>query len=287
MDERQLELFLAVCEERGLARAAERCFISRQGLSKSIKTLEEELGVQLFIRRNKGVKLTKFGRALREAAPGYLADHRNIIAMIQRLKYEERSFLSIGLAHGSASQLPKNFLRNFLDDNSEVYLNVMTFDDSEIAEAMLKHKLEFGFMEGPVDDGQFNSLWSKKSELLLAMSEKSKLASLESVKIADVKQEPFIMLNKNRMLTHLCEREGIIPHVYLDASEIEIAGELAAANRGVFFTFAGQCGVPGLVFRKIDDLACSFEYHFVTNKKNRHSEAARRFVDYALAALDG
>jgi DNA-binding transcriptional LysR family regulator len=67
MDHRQLLNFLSVCEEKSFSKAAKRCFITHQGLSKSIKLLENEFNVPLFVRTGSGIETTEFGKALQDA----------------------------------------------------------------------------------------------------------------------------------------------------------------------------------------------------------------------------
>ena len=68
MEQRQLLNFLSVCEEKSITKAADRRIITRQGLSKSIRDLEEELGVKLFERDKNRVELTEYGTVLEKAA---------------------------------------------------------------------------------------------------------------------------------------------------------------------------------------------------------------------------
>ena len=62
---RHLEYFLAVAEDLHFRKAAEKLFISQPGLSRQIKQMENNLGIQLFERHNRKVKLTKVGMYLK------------------------------------------------------------------------------------------------------------------------------------------------------------------------------------------------------------------------------
>ena len=73
VDTRLLRSFAAVAAEGSLSRAAERLFVSQPALTKQIKQLESQLGVQLFTRSRAGMTLTAAGRALADRTPGMLA----------------------------------------------------------------------------------------------------------------------------------------------------------------------------------------------------------------------
>lgn len=75
----QLESFVVVAEEKSVVRAAERLHISQPPLSRRIKSLEEELGVDLFERTGRGVELSDEGRALLPKAREILAQAQAFI----------------------------------------------------------------------------------------------------------------------------------------------------------------------------------------------------------------
>ena len=70
MDVDQKRYFCTLCSEGSITRAAQSLYLSRQGLSKSMKSLESQLGAQLFVRGKKGVELTAAGRILLRARRG-------------------------------------------------------------------------------------------------------------------------------------------------------------------------------------------------------------------------
>ncbi len=76
LEPRRLRYFLAVAEELNFSRAAERLHMAQPPLSKQIKQLEGELGVQLFDRPGRGVQLTEAGQLLLQQAPHILIQIR-------------------------------------------------------------------------------------------------------------------------------------------------------------------------------------------------------------------
>ena len=76
MDQRQFERFVDVVESGSLSRTSKRLNISQPALSKSLRLLEEQLGVRLLERGPRGVRLTKFGEAFYRRARPLISEFR-------------------------------------------------------------------------------------------------------------------------------------------------------------------------------------------------------------------
>jgi DNA-binding transcriptional LysR family regulator len=105
IEQRQLINFLKVCEEKSIAKAAPRCFISHQGLSKSIKLLEDEFGIALFIRTKKGLELTEAGKVLQSLIIPFIDQHDDIALTVMSFsdalcqKSIREYHLDVGFSH--------------------------------------------------------------------------------------------------------------------------------------------------------------------------------------------
>ena len=102
MDFRQLSYFVAVAEERHLGRAAERLHLSQPPLTRHIKALESDLGVQLFIRTPRGMLLTEAGETLLKDAQAILGMLHSAADRAQRSGSGQTGRLDVGL-YGSAT----------------------------------------------------------------------------------------------------------------------------------------------------------------------------------------
>ena len=100
MDNRQLLYFKTVCDEGGFTKAAEKLYISPQGINKAIHRLEDELGVPLFENTPMGLMLTEYGVALRNQIGPYLTQHNRIMDMIESMRERANFALSIGVQSG-------------------------------------------------------------------------------------------------------------------------------------------------------------------------------------------
>src|SRR6476659_11315903 len=94
---RHLRYFVAVAEMENVSRAAtQKLHVSQPSLSRQIRDLEEEIGVQLLERRAKSVSLTEAGRAFLEKARAILKDTDDAVTMVRALAGKRETELHIG-----------------------------------------------------------------------------------------------------------------------------------------------------------------------------------------------
>jgi DNA-binding transcriptional LysR family regulator len=105
LESRRLRHFLAVYELGSIGQAAEKLLLTQPALSKSIRQLEDELGVRLFERTTMGVLPTTFGEALAMHAKAIEAQVRHAEAQIKRLRGLGRGQIAVGMGPSAAANL--------------------------------------------------------------------------------------------------------------------------------------------------------------------------------------
>src|SRR5688572_11505218 len=107
---RLLRYFAAVAEERHVGHAAARLFISQPALSQQIRSLEEQVGVPLFVRHPRGVELTEAGEVLLEEARALLGESERLEATVEDLRRGRTAGVRVGLPPG----LPRSLFPELL-----------------------------------------------------------------------------------------------------------------------------------------------------------------------------
>jgi DNA-binding transcriptional LysR family regulator len=165
---RQLRYFIAVAQENSFSRAARRLHVSQPPLSTQIKSLEEELGVRLFERSNRGVSPTAAGLAFLEEARATLARLEHAKAMALRADRGQIGRLSVGFVSiADYSILPpalKSFRSSF--PSVEVQLHELT-TDAQIPE-LRAARLDLGIGLAPVDEPDLEFERVRREALVLA-----------------------------------------------------------------------------------------------------------------------
>jgi DNA-binding transcriptional LysR family regulator len=285
MEHRQLLNFITVCEEKSFSNAAKRCFITHQGLSKSIKQLEDEFDVPLFIRTSSGIETTEFGNVLREAILPYMNQHDKIIDIMRRLRDRGEQSLSIGLVHGFRKFLPPHFFSLFLDAEPDISVDIMSFNDKIYQQSMLDYKINIGFISVPVNENLFQSLLFDRRKVGLAVGKTHRFSKRRSIKLHELKGEQFIMLNENRYLMDFCYRNDIKPRMWLSLAEMDLVSELCASGHMACFLSHLSSNLAGLNFIDIEGSELYFETHLVVNRNIHKSAAAEKFIAYARKQL--
>jgi DNA-binding transcriptional LysR family regulator len=286
MEYRQLLHFLAACEEKSFSGAAKRCNISPQGLSLSIKQLEEQLEVSLFFRNPQGIETTEFGRILHQAAYLYTNHHDRIISEIQDVKLKIASSVSVALTDGLYENFPSGFFDNFMSKYPDIDVGITSFSPDACQTAMAERNIPIGFSGPPINTGFFDSICSNRYKMYLVAGKEHPLANRSSIKLVELRNYKVIMVNSRMypqsIIMELCEREGIRPSIFLGNGDISLYHELCSAGRAVSFWAGLMNSVPDLVNIAIDEFDSIYhEMHLIVNQHVHLTDATHKFIAYA------
>ncbi len=285
MDQKELRYFLTVCKERSLSAAAEKLYISQQGLSKAMSKLEAELQVPLFLRTTAGIRLTPYGQELEKYASPYVHQHEYMTRRIADVKENQRETLDIGFATGMFEVLPPLFLSKFLSEHPKARITIRSFPDEQCTQSILDHQLQLGFFPEPLDVSLFDSLFSKSHRLFVIAGKCHPLASRNSIRIEELASERVITLNTNAgsqdALRTICLQHGVKPSILLGASETHLMEELCLSGYAVSF-YAGRMSLfsKDIVAIPLENVDFYWRFHLAANKNVYLTELALDFVQY-------
>lgn len=232
MDSRQLRNFLVVYDTHSLHVAAERLYLSQQGLSKSIRTLEAELGITLFERTHSGMLPTAAGEHFHDFAVATsrdlhrLRDDLHVIASGQRELVVPCSY---GTLHRSLG-----LFERFQALHPEVRVRWMDLSDRQAEQAVLEGRGELGLLtrSATASELDFEPLWSCGQVLLVY--EGHKLYDAKSIDYCDLRGQPLAFegadFNVNANLVRNCLDAGFSPDIAAETSDITLCLRLAATH---------------------------------------------------------
>lgn len=289
MENKQLHYFLEICRVQSFSKAAQSLFISQQGLSKSIRALEEELQTTLFIRRSTGIALTHSAELLRERAAALLQHHSQILREI-RAQGDEAQTLTIGYAAGCFDVMPPGFLTDYMALYPDVNVCLKSFDSDRYSEAVLNFRMDISLCPVRFDGNLFDMLLSFRRKVRAVMADTHALAQKKRLHLRDFAGMKTGFLNTfqdpGASISSLFQRYAARPSILLMPTEMTLLGELASRG-GIAFFYAGRMEMlPGnLVLRDVEGLDEHWEYYFLANKNAYISQSARDFIDFARLRL--
>ena len=156
MELRQLKYFVAVAEELNFRRAAEKLYMQQPPLSRQIRQLETELGVELFHRTKRSVSLTAAGQA-------FLAEARLTLTQAQRAAFAARQAvptdkLTIGFSICAFDRVLPEIIHKFRQQYRETQVNLTEMSKEKQIQALLDRQIDIGFCYAPINNPQLDSV---------------------------------------------------------------------------------------------------------------------------------
>ena len=293
MELRHLRYFLAVAEEENFHRAAERLHVAQPALSRQIRALEQLLGVALFDRLPRGIRLSQAGAA-------FLSDTRRILDEVARAELRAKR-----VAQGQLGQIAVGFneiaarqpyLSGFFQATRarfpEIDLKLMLLPSQPLLEAVQGGQMDAGFLfHRPRDDAAFAAIKVDTDDYGVVMPSGHPLASKPDLRLRDLAETPFILMSQggNRVLygrlMAACVAGGFVPHQVHEVNNEYAIVNLVAAGVGLSFLNRSFDTSPfgGVVLRVPADLSVPVELELVWRRDNR-SPALARFVETVAAS---
>lgn len=142
MNFKQLSYFQDIVRTGSFTEAAEENFISQSAMSQQMKSLEEELGVTLFERKNRGFHLTRAGKFFYQKSQHLLEDYNDLVADTQLLTGEQPVSMRIGVLWGMSESVFPQILAEFKEHFPSVQLEITVGSHEEIGLALRQQKLD-------------------------------------------------------------------------------------------------------------------------------------------------
>ncbi len=256
MDLRQLRYFVTVAEELHFGRAARRLAMTQPPLSQQIQALEEEIGVQLFVRTRRSVMLTPAGQQWLPEVRRVLADAAALPGLAQRLARGEVGSLALAFVSTADYGILPELLRHFRARHPDVQLQLREATSDVQLEALADGAIDAGLVIRPqlaVMPHGLSYLPLVREPLVLAVPDgwrpPGSVAAPAEVSLRDAAREPLIIFPRRSapafydIITGYYARDGLTPVIAQEAIQMQTIVSLVSAGMGVALVPASLCNL--------------------------------------------
>ncbi|GHH91243.1 LysR family transcriptional regulator [Streptomyces capillispiralis] len=292
---RHLECFVAVAEESHFGRAAARLGMAQPPLSQRIQRLERELGVRLFERTSRQVRITEAGRLLLAEARELLARSDAFLASARRVRDGETGLLRAALPPDLSGETVAALLSDFGRRHSSLELELHELSTAQQLARLAAHELDVGVVHHPCDVAGLELGPVLRRELGVLLPRGASAAGLEEVPLVALSGRDLILFPRaaapavyDDLLT-TCARGGFTPAAVRHGQGASFvrglvlsAGAVALCPRDALPP-SGD-GDPEVVWRPLTGGAPALR-HSAAWPKGRGDAAVQAFAEAATRAL--
>jgi DNA-binding transcriptional LysR family regulator len=212
--------------------------IVQPALSRQIRALEEEMGVRLFDRDRRGAALTPAGVVFLGEARSVLEHVARAVQAAQRADRGEVGSLRIGYVPAMVGTGLPEMVRRFRERYPDVDVQLQEMTPATQIEALLKERVDVGFVRGPVHEPALATRTVLEEPLVAALPSGHLLGRNKRLRLAMLAGEPFVLQARSLgpgshdQILAVCRSAGFSPRVVQEGSQAEVAS-LVASGAGV------------------------------------------------------
>jgi LysR family transcriptional activator of glutamate synthase operon len=238
MEINYLREFVVLAQTGNFLEAADMLYSSQSALSKHIKSMELELGIPLFDRTTRKVRISKFGQLLLPYARQITELQDQYTAILRSNLETDQEILNLGSIYGLAQYKITDVLVTFKKSRPQSTLNVMQARSKDLTEMLRQKKCELAFIRDIVDEGdEFVQIPYFTDTIVAVLPITHSLAKKKTIPLQMLAGENFILTLPGTMPYRLsmkaCEQSGFEPRVTYNDPEAENLVDLVIKGMGV------------------------------------------------------
>ena len=293
IDPISLRLFIAVCEEGTIARAAEREFIAPSAVSKRIADIEADLGVPMLHRSKRGVTPTPAGQAL-------LRHARQLMLSMERLQGEISEFAEGARGHvkvlaniSSIMEFLPESLSSFMMTNENIRVDVEERFSFDVVRGVLEGQADLGICRKTVSTSELEFIPYRRDHLALVVNERHPLAGRSSITLGETLDYEHIghsaFATLNSFMQNTAQELGRELRIRAHVSSFDAAYRLVQS--GLAQTILPREAVTryaemfGLKVIPLTDAWAKGEFVICVRDQEALSPSARRLLNHLLAEM--
>lgn len=284
-DLNQLNVFYTVANLESVSKAANKLHISQPAVSQNIKNLEDSIGFSLFIRTNKGVRLTNEGKEIYNYCKNIFRQVDLLNQTLQDLSTLEAGILNIGASDTICKYYLIDILKQFEKKYPKIRYRVTNCTTSESLNLLKAHEVDIAFIHTPIVNNQFSTMNCLRLDDVFVCSydfDDSKINHL-----SDLTKYRILLLEENshsrRALDNNLLRYNVVLKPKFELASLDLLIEFCKKNMGIICV-SKQYITNELKNKelKIIDIEEKLDPRFISLSYDREyiSNAAKKLLDY-------
>ena len=239
MELRQIRYFQRVAAEMSFTRAAEVLSMAQPPLSRQIKMLEEEMGVELFERVGRGIKLTEAGRYFLDQTDVMLKKLSETVQATQRVGRKEKRRVGIGFVPSVLYGYMPGFIRQLRALDQSIEISLVEMITLQQFEALKTGRIDIGIGRILLSDPEIERLVLWEERLIVALPKEHALAKCTTLSIEQLIPESLILYPARPRPSYadyvldIFRQQGGVPEHIQEVNELQTALGLVAAGFGL------------------------------------------------------
>lgn len=239
MELRQLEYFLMVSDLTSFTRAAERLYVSQPAVTNAVRSLEEELGIQLFDRSQHKVALTTEGKIFYRHIQNIMHGISTTLNEIHDLKSRNRGHITIGVTPLAGIPSTTCLLAEFRTAYPNINISIAENNVGTLLELLHEDKLDFAFVFdlSEQEQARLHCLPLPQEELMVCCSRRHRLCRMNSVTLTALTEEAFLLMDTSchfrQLVVKHFEEADSMPPVSMECPQVQLLKSLVASEVGL------------------------------------------------------
>ena len=285
MNLNHLAVFHAVAQAGSMTLGAQLLDVSQPAVSKQVQELEHALGLHLFDRIGRRVRLSQAGEILADYARRLFALAHEAEEAMADVRAVERGKLAIGASNTIGTYLLPGVLAEFWRRHPRVEVLVHIENTEQVHRRLAEHELDIGLTEGLVEEEELDAEVFQQDELVVIAAPGHRLAGQSRVPLSAVRQEPFILREpgsgtravEERALTRL----KLPVRVVMALGSTEAIKRVVAEGVGLAIvsrlTVCAECAAGTLAVLPVAGLRIERPLHLVRRRGRRDGPVLQAF----------
>lgn len=237
MELKQLEYFLTISKLNSFTLAADQLYISQPGITSAIRRLEDELGIQLFVRNRKTAILTPEGQIFANHIESVMSDVTKALNKVEEMKNLTKCTITIGISPVSSVSSASFLLAKFKSLYPDLDLTLVEDCSTNLQKLLEDGKIDLAFLllESEVDS--FESLILGTQELVLGLPSFHLLKGKNKLPLSAVQKENFVLLKTGcpvrTVIEHRFSAQNLTPNISFETNYMQAIQRLVLCGAGI------------------------------------------------------